>query len=351
MGAETRCGCLLFPPLQFFAIDCEFTGLFLEDRSTSFLDDMEDRYAEVGAAVVHADQWVHRASAELLAMGPSLCLVKRRHAASSPLYHCICPAPAPQMLASSRAFVINQFGLSAYVWEEGAYRPRTFNFYTFPRPFEGADKRFVCQASRSARGSGGRYGSSALPVAGFGCGGFTQGLRSVLLHSAASELSRAPFHPLPQASSLDFLASCGFDFNKAIYDGVSYMTGGPARGACLCSCLAPRVCPLGCGRAARLPAACRCPTNLPHTGSRAASQRPFVGHRQHRWRHAPCPPCCAAAQRDAKLAAVERPPRERGEVLVKKEEDVAFVAATVAAVTQWLQVGHAWLLGHPESLA
>lgn len=29
----------------------------------------------------------------------------------------------------------------------GAYRPRTFNFYTFPRPFEGADKRFVCQAS------------------------------------------------------------------------------------------------------------------------------------------------------------------------------------------------------------
>jgi poly(A)-specific ribonuclease len=77
------------------------------------------------------------------------------------------------MLASSRAFVVNQFGLSAYVWEGGAYRPRTFNFYIFPRPFEGADKRFVCQAS-----------------------------------------------------SLDFLASCGFDFNKAIYDGISYMTGG-----------------------------------------------------------------------------------------------------------------------------
>lgn len=49
-------------------------------------------------------------------------------------------------------------------------------------------------------------------------------------------------------------------------------------------------------------------------------------------------PRLAAAQRDAKLAAVDRPPRERGEVLVKKAEDVAFVGGTVAAVTEWLQV-------------
>jgi ABC-type nickel/cobalt efflux system permease component RcnA len=85
---------------------------------------------------------------------------------------------SPQMLASSRAFVVNQFGLSAYVWEGGAYRPRTFNFYIFPRPFEGADKRFVCQAGGWGAGLGARAGlfvwrrtgSAALVAAAFGLG-------------------------------------------------------------------------------------------------------------------------------------------------------------------------------------
>ncbi len=36
---------------------------------------------------------------------------------------------------------------AAFVWEDGGYRAKTFNFYIFPRPFEGSDKRFVCQAS------------------------------------------------------------------------------------------------------------------------------------------------------------------------------------------------------------
>ena len=72
------------------------------------------------------------------------------------------PPPAPtQMLASSRAFVINQFGLSAFVWEDGAYRARTYNFHLFPRPSEGIDKRFVCQVGPpslcwEARAEGGR---------------------------------------------------------------------------------------------------------------------------------------------------------------------------------------------------
>ena len=103
---------------------------------------------------------------------------------------CCCPHPSPaaQLLGSSRSFVVNQFGLSAFVWvpeeqlppggvggEEGpagSYQARTFNFYLFPRPFEGSDKRFVCQSS-----------------------------------------------------SLAFLASCNFDFNKVVYDGISYMPG------------------------------------------------------------------------------------------------------------------------------
>lgn len=48
---------------------------------------------------------------------------------------------------------------------------------------------------------------------------------------------------------------------------------------------------------------------------------------------------CAVVQRDARLASVDRPQRERSEVLVRKAEDVAFVADIVAAVTQWMQAG------------
>jgi poly(A)-specific ribonuclease len=74
------------------------------------------------------------------------------------------------MLASSDGFSITQFGLSAFCWEGGAYAARTFNFYTFPRPFENYDVRFVSQAA-----------------------------------------------------SLAFLAGCDFDFNAWIKDGVPYM--------------------------------------------------------------------------------------------------------------------------------
>ncbi|GAB4813292.1 hypothetical protein N2152v2_000338 [Parachlorella kessleri] len=105
---------------QFFALDCEMTGLFAEDRQGAYLDDIQDRYQE--------------------------------------------------MATSASRFVITQFGLSAFAWEGGSYSARTFNFYTFPRPFEGYDRRFVSQAS-----------------------------------------------------SLEFLASCGFDFNKFIHEGISFM--------------------------------------------------------------------------------------------------------------------------------
>ena len=49
------------------------------------------------------------------------------------------------MVTSASRFVITQYGLSAFSWEGGCYRAKTFNFYTFPRPFEGYDRRFVCQ--------------------------------------------------------------------------------------------------------------------------------------------------------------------------------------------------------------
>lgn len=114
---------------QFYAFDCEMTGLFVSDRNglaegkpPSYLHDMEDRYEEI--------------------------------------------------LQSSEAFVINQFGLSTFSWNGSSYQAKTFNFYTFPRPFEEYQPRFLCEAS-----------------------------------------------------SLDFLSQHKFDFNKWIHDGIAYMPG------------------------------------------------------------------------------------------------------------------------------
>lgn len=112
--ALTRC--------EFFAFDCEFTGLHVEDGQMAYLDEIQDRY--------------------------------------------------DQMVSSSQSFLINQFGLSAFCWDAKAhaYQAHTFNFYVFPRPFEAYDRRFMCQAS-----------------------------------------------------SLAFLASQGFDFNKFISQGIAFM--------------------------------------------------------------------------------------------------------------------------------
>ncbi|KAL3134934.1 hypothetical protein ABBQ32_007896 [Trebouxia sp. C0010 RCD-2024] len=107
---------------QFFAFDCEMTGLEVLEAKQEYLDEVEDRY-------------------HLTASGGT-------------------------------QFALTQVGLSAFVWSETEhqYRPRTFNFYVFPKPVDGYDRRF-----------------------------------------------------LSQASSLEFLAGQGFDFNKWIYQGVPFM--------------------------------------------------------------------------------------------------------------------------------
>lgn len=114
---------------QFYAFDCEMTGLFVSDRNglaegkpPAYLHDMEDRYEEI--------------------------------------------------LQSSESFVINQFGLSTFSWNGSSYQAKTFNFYTFPKPFEEYQPRFLCEAS-----------------------------------------------------SLDFLSQHKFDFNKWIHEGIPYMPG------------------------------------------------------------------------------------------------------------------------------
>ena len=70
-----------------------------------------------------------------------------------------------------KSFIVNQMGLTLVHEKDGVWKTETFTFYLFPRPYDALDNRFMCQAS-----------------------------------------------------SLEYLATHGFDFNKFIKDGISYMT-------------------------------------------------------------------------------------------------------------------------------
>ncbi|KAG7303027.1 hypothetical protein JYU34_013035 [Plutella xylostella] len=78
-----------------------------------------------------------------------------------------------RLLNGATEFLLIQFGLCTFYWDEETkqYKNEAYNFYLFPRGRPGPEKLFLCQSS-----------------------------------------------------SLDFLASQGFDFNKVIKDGISYMT-------------------------------------------------------------------------------------------------------------------------------
>ncbi|XP_045448596.1 poly(A)-specific ribonuclease PARN-like [Melitaea cinxia] len=77
------------------------------------------------------------------------------------------------LLNGASDFLLIQYGLCAFYWDdlEKNYKNDAYNFYLFPRGRPGPEKMFLCQSS-----------------------------------------------------SLDFLASQGFDFNKLIKEGISYMT-------------------------------------------------------------------------------------------------------------------------------
>lgn len=74
------------------------------------------------------------------------------------------------MYKSAQNFLVSQFGLSTFKYEDGQYTAKTYNFNIFPRKFMNFDKRFACQAG-----------------------------------------------------SLEFLTEHKFDFNKFIYEGVGYL--------------------------------------------------------------------------------------------------------------------------------
>ena len=65
-----------------------------------------------------------------------------------------------QTASGGTQFALTQVGLSAFVWSETErqYRPRTFNFYVFPKPVNGCDRRFlsqVCNVCKAAQFSAG----------------------------------------------------------------------------------------------------------------------------------------------------------------------------------------------------
>lgn len=82
---------------RFCSFDLEFTGLSMGGSRESQLDSMQDRY------------------------------MRARDAA--------------------RNFLVTQFGISIFCWEEEGYKAHTYSFHTFPQPFADAqyDRRFACQ--------------------------------------------------------------------------------------------------------------------------------------------------------------------------------------------------------------
>jgi hypothetical protein len=52
--------------------------------------------------------------------------------------------------AAAEQFLVTQFGLTAFTWTGSCYQVRSFNFHLFPAPSDDMDLRFTCQASSLA---------------------------------------------------------------------------------------------------------------------------------------------------------------------------------------------------------
>lgn len=143
----------------FLSLDCEMTGLFVNNEGRNglaYLADIEERYQEVCSSCFYT----------------IFLLLFNAPGNNKQLLNTFCILLFLQMVKSSSNFVINQFGLSAFIPNPStnSYVARTFNFYVFPRTLDDWDQRFLCQAG-----------------------------------------------------SLEFLASCHFDFNKWIHQGIGYL--------------------------------------------------------------------------------------------------------------------------------
>jgi hypothetical protein len=52
-----------------------------------------------------------------------------------------------KIAASAEQFLVTQFGLSTFKWTGEGYEARSFNIHLFPAPHDDVDRRFLCQAS------------------------------------------------------------------------------------------------------------------------------------------------------------------------------------------------------------
>lgn len=162
---------------DFFALDCEMTGLFLDGQQEGFLDDMQDRWAGSAPGVwscrvctpdaflrvrtgscrtgqVSGSQIEGHSSARALGRHararthrrgiPPLCMQGRSRQLTA--FLASAPTSLPRYTrtaAAAHQYVINQFGLSCFKRQlpDGPggvrrYTAATFNFYLFPRPAE-----------------------------------------------------------------------------------------------------------------------------------------------------------------------------------------------------------------------
>lgn len=59
-----------------------------------------------------------------------------------------------QYREGAQSFLITQFGLSCFIWEDNEYQAHTFNFYLFPLPMlPGPSRRFMCDVSDTSHPS------------------------------------------------------------------------------------------------------------------------------------------------------------------------------------------------------
>jgi hypothetical protein len=147
---------------DFVAIDCEFSGLFAEDRGWR---------AANGSGGGNGNGGNGNGSGNSVCTTNGASAAFTAGAAGAPRHLDSVEDRYAEAAASATAFSITQFGLSCFVWEPSAgYKARTFNAHVFPRPAEGWAPRFAAEAA-----------------------------------------------------SLDFLAVHGFDFNAWVKDGVGYL--------------------------------------------------------------------------------------------------------------------------------
>jgi hypothetical protein len=194
---------------QFFAFDCEMTGLTLDGGEDKLIDDVHDRWGRraggggLGVWSVEGAGWGDRSGGARPAAPPRSSIVHgQRHDRPAVFVARISPSPTlpppprryERTAAAAEQFLITQFGLSAFIWR-------------------GGDGDSVGSGVDGAGRAAAADGSSGADGGGSGGGGGWEA-RTFNFYVFPSPRGDFDLRFLSQASSIAFLASQGFDFNK-----------------------------------------------------------------------------------------------------------------------------------------